>query len=67
MTTDDLRDEYSFDKSAAKPNRFAADIKQGGRMIVLDPEIAKAFPDSKSVNAALKKLLGENGRNGSAH
>lgn len=61
MTTDKLRDEYDFDKAKARPNRFAAGVKQGGRMVVLDPDIAKAFPDSKAVNAALKKLLDANG------
>jgi hypothetical protein len=53
----DLRPEYRFDYRKAKPNRFAAKLKKGGRLIILDPEIAEVFKDSKDVNAALKALL----------
>lgn len=54
---DDLRPEYDFDYSKAKPNRFAAKLKKGGRLVVLDPEVAKAFEGSAEVNAVLKALL----------
>ena len=54
---DDLRAEYSFDYSTAKPNRFAKGLQRGGRLIVLDPEMAAAFPDSKLVNEALRSVL----------
>jgi len=54
---DELREEYQFDYSKAKPNRFAAKLQKGGRLVVLDPEIAAAFPESRSVNDALKALL----------
>lgn len=55
--SDDLRDEYQFDYRQAQPNRFAADVKKGGRLVVLDPEVAAAFPESSSVNAVLHALL----------
>ena len=55
--SDDLRPEYKFDYRKAKPNRFAAKLKKGGRMVLLDPEIAEVFRDSKEVNAVLKALL----------
>lgn len=54
---DQLRDEYQFDYSQAKPNRFAARLKKGGRLVVLDPEVAAAFTGSDSVNAVLKALI----------
>jgi len=54
---EELRNEYEFDYRAAKPNRFAARLKQGGRLVVLDPEVAAAFVGSESVNAVLKALL----------
>lgn len=54
---DELRDEYTFDYSTAKPNRFAAALKKGGRLVVLDPEVAAAFGGSGAVNAALRALL----------
>jgi len=51
---DDLRPEYQFDYRKAKPNRFAAKMKKGGRLVVLEPEVAEIFQDSK---AALKALI----------
>jgi hypothetical protein len=58
MTGDSkLRGEYQFDYKQAKPNRFAVNIKKGGRLVVLDPEVAAAFESSESVNAVLKALL----------
>ena len=41
----------------AKPNRFAARYRQGSRVIVLDPDIAKVFTTAESVNTALRALL----------
>jgi len=54
---DDLRPEYDFDYSKAKPNRFAARLQKGGRLVVLDPEVAAAFQQSEEVNAVLRALL----------
>lgn len=54
---DELRDEYRFDYSKAKPNRFAAPLSTKGRMILLDEDVANAFPSSESVNALLRALL----------
>ena len=55
--SDELRAEYQFDYSQAKPNRFAATLKKGGRLVVLDPEVAAAFQKSEAVNAVLRALL----------
>ena len=54
---DEVRDEYQFDYSKAKPNRFAAGLQKGGRLVVLDPEVAALFQESQSVNAVLRALL----------
>ena len=54
---DELRAEYEFDYSKAKPNRFAAALKKGGRLVVLDPEVAAAFQGSDTVNAVLRALM----------
>ena len=54
---DELREEYAFDYATAKPNRFASKMKKGGRLVVLDPEVAAAFSGSETVNAVLKALL----------
>lgn len=55
--SDELRDEYQFDYRQAKPNRFAAAVRKGGRLVVLDPEVAAAFRESGAVNAVLRALL----------
>jgi hypothetical protein len=55
--SDELRSEYEFDYRQAKPNRFAAGLKKGGRLVVLDPEVAAAFQGSQDVNAVLRALL----------
>ncbi len=55
--SDELRDEYQFDYRKAKPNRFAAALPKGGRLVVLDTEVAAAFADDAAVNAALREYL----------
>ncbi len=55
--TDELRDEYDFDYSKAKPNRFANRVTTVVRSVVLDPDIAVAFPTAEAVNAALREYL----------
>ena len=34
----DMLPEYRFDYRKARPNRFAARLKQGSRAVVLDPD-----------------------------
>lgn len=55
--SDELREEYQFDYRQAKPNRFAAVVRAGGRIIRLDPDMAAAFADEAAVNAALREYL----------
>ena len=54
---DELRPEYRFDYRKARRNRFAARYKPGSLVVVLDPDIAKAFTTPESVNAILRALL----------
>ena len=54
---DDLRPEYRFDYSKARPNRFAARLKRGSRAVVLDPDVAAVFSTPESVNAVLRALI----------
>jgi len=55
--TDELRDEYRFDYRKARPNRFAAELPSGGRVVYLEPEVAAVFTDSAQVNRLLRALL----------
>ena len=57
VDTDDMRDEYRFDYSKAKPNRFADKMGQDRLMIVLDPDVAVVFKTPESVNRVLRALI----------
>ncbi len=55
---DELRPEYSFDYSKAVRGKYYSRLlSEGANVVVLDPDIAEAFHDSVSVNAALRSLL----------
>jgi hypothetical protein len=55
--SNDMRREYDFDYSKAKPNRFAGRIATDQVVVLLDPEVSKVFTDSDSVNQALRSLM----------
>lgn len=57
LASRDLAKEYSFDYSKAKPNRFAAKTKPGSIAVTLDPDVAAAFGDAKSVNRILRAIV----------
>ena len=57
VDTDDMRDEYRFDYSKAKPNRFTDKIGQDRLMIVLDPDVAVVFKTPEAVNRVLRALI----------
>ena len=53
----DLRSEYAFDYSKAKPNRFASQFRGGGVAVVLEPDVASVFGSSTAVNALLRSVI----------
>ena len=55
--SDKMQDEYQFDYSKAKPNRFASRIGQDQLMIVLDPDVAAVFKTPESVNQVLRAII----------
>jgi hypothetical protein len=55
-TLDELKPEYSFDYSQAKPNRFAG-IAEGSRVVLLEPDVAQVFSTPEQVNAVLRALI----------
>jgi hypothetical protein len=54
---DDLRPEYLFDYSKAKANPYAARLKGRTVAVVLEPDVAAAFPSSKAVNTQLRAVV----------
>ena len=54
----EMRDEYNFDYSKAERGRYYKRLmKEGSNVVVLDRDVARAFPDSASVNRALRSVL----------
>jgi hypothetical protein len=51
----DMRDEYDF--SRAVIGKYAARYAKGTNVVLLDSDIVRLFPDSKSVNDALRSLV----------
>jgi hypothetical protein len=57
-SSDDMRPEYNFDYSKAIRGKYYKRIlKERVNVVVLEPDIAKAFPNSAAVNDALRVVL----------
>jgi len=55
---DELRPEYNFDYSKAVRGKYYRRlVKEGSNVVVLEPDVAKAFPNSNAVNDALRAIL----------
>jgi hypothetical protein len=55
--SEDLKPEYVFDYSKAKKNPYAARLKGRTVAVVLEPDVAAAFPSSKAVNRQLRAVV----------
>ena len=56
--TDDLRPEYKrSDFGTLVRGKYAQRLIEATNVIVLDPQVAKAFPNDRAVNRALRGLL----------
>ena len=52
----DMLDEYDFSKGVR--GKYAKRYAEGTNIVVLAPDVAEFFPDSESVNTALRALVG---------
>lgn len=50
----EMRREYDF--SGGKRGKYARRFAERSNIVVLDPDVAAAFPDSDAVNEALRTL-----------
>jgi hypothetical protein len=60
---DDLRAEY--DETVLRGGvrgKYYAQYRQGTNLVLLEPDVAKAFPDAQKVNEALRLLMGQGQR-----
>lgn len=54
VSADEILPEYDF--SNARPNPYADHSGSGVTVVVLDADVAEAFPDAQAVNDALRAL-----------
>ncbi|MDQ3129473.1 MAG: hypothetical protein M3Q99_01770 [Acidobacteriota bacterium] len=55
---DELREDYDLSKLDNRVRgKYVERYRQGTNLVLLEPEIAEAFPDSDSVNNALRMLM----------
>jgi len=55
----DLRPEYDLKEllKGGVRGKYVERYRKGSNVVLLDPDIAAAFPDAKAVNDALRSLL----------
>ena len=55
---DELRPEYDLSQlQGGVRGKYAQRYKQGTNLVLLDPDVADAFPTEESVNEALRLLM----------
>ncbi|MBI5892734.1 MAG: hypothetical protein HZB79_03620 [Deltaproteobacteria bacterium] len=50
----DMLEEYDFSKGV--PGKYAERYMEGTNVVIIDPDVAKFFPDHDSINQALRSL-----------
>ena len=58
--TDDLRPEYPAEliRSGVR-GKYARRFREDSNVVLIDPDLAGAFPNAKAVNDALRQFLAE--------
>ncbi len=57
-STGELRPEYKrSDFTSLVRGKYAARVSESTNVVVLDPQVARAFPNDRAVNDALRGLL----------
>jgi hypothetical protein len=51
----EIRDDYDFSNGVR--GKYARRYAQGTNVVLLEPDVAKVFPNSKAVNTSLRKLI----------
>jgi hypothetical protein len=50
-----MRPEYNFERG--ERGKYARRYADGTNVVILAPDVAKAFPTSKKVNASVRRLI----------
>ncbi len=56
----EMLDQYEFSEGIR--GKYAKQYAEGNNIVLLSPDVARYFPDSKSVNEALRLLINIAGR-----
>lgn len=56
---DDMRAEYDFSSSGGVVGKYYEGYQRGTNVVRLDADLLEEFPDSESVNQALRRVLQE--------
>jgi hypothetical protein len=60
---DELRDEYDLSTLKRRvKGKYVERYEQGSNVVLLEPDVAKEFPNSEAVNTALRTLIGDTNR-----
>ena len=58
LKDDEMRAEYDFSSmSGGVRGKYSRRYRAGANLVLLDPEVAKAFPTDTAVNEALRTVL----------
>ena len=58
LRDDDLRPEYDFaSMKGGVRGKYVARLRKGSNLVLLEPEVAVAFPSDDAVNEALRGVL----------
>lgn len=58
ILTDDMRPEYDFaSMKGGVRGKYARRAREGTNIVLIEPEVADAFPSDEAVNEALKGVL----------
>ena len=59
-SSDELRTHYDFSKGVR--GKYAKEFARGTNLVLLEPDVARAFKSSRSVNRVLRAYLAERKR-----
>ena len=63
---DEMRPEYDFSQLKGRVRgKYAERYREGTNLVLLEPDVAAAFPDARAVNEALRLLIEVAERRGS--
>ena len=56
LVVSEMRAEYDF--TGGVRGKYVGRVRGGGKVVILEPDVAKVFPDSRSANRALRAIAG---------